>query len=547
VEIGTELGEKFRGSKLARVKHILENLPNGQESSLRGSIRRLAHGAGAQGAATAIQMLSTVLLVPLYLNSWSVPLFGEWMALYALVLYLNNLDIGIGAASLNAATMAYSRGDWEDFKRVQGAGWAISLALGAMGCLVVGIGAAFAPLGSWLGLKSMLPGESRLVAFALGCSTALAIPGRQLTNVFTATGEYARAVWLQNLFAICNALATAALLLAGARPGLLALVLAGAGFVYIGVTMGLLRRKDPRLLPSVRLARWATARQLGSPTSDFAVSLLATSLALHGPVLLISRLLGGGAVAVFTTTRTLANLIKALCGLVRWPVRPELAAFTALRAREKLSSVFRLFIGVEATISATFLAGLWVAGEWIVRQWTSGRIAPGATFIRLMTLAVILDAFVTGLAWGSVATNRLRIFAIAQISTAVISLVLMAWWFGRYGLLGVPLAVIAATVLVMGPAGLREVAVSSGIPPSELPRCLLAPASFVFLSAFLSAEAVRRFCPGPPWVTGGLAAAISFVVAGAVLTKFLFTREERRQGLAELVRRREAKAAQAEV
>lgn len=44
VEIGTELGEKFRGSKLARVKHILE-------PPLRG--KRVPCGGASAGLLTA--------------------------------------------------------------------------------------------------------------------------------------------------------------------------------------------------------------------------------------------------------------------------------------------------------------------------------------------------------------------------------------------------------------------------------------------------------------------------------------------------------------
>ena len=66
----------------------------------RGS-RRLRPGNRQQPAAAAS-----------YLRYWSVAVYGEWMALYSVVMYFSNLDFGVTAAAINAATMAYARDDW---------------------------------------------------------------------------------------------------------------------------------------------------------------------------------------------------------------------------------------------------------------------------------------------------------------------------------------------------------------------------------------------------------------------------------------------------
>ena len=69
-----------------------------------GIIARLLHGTGAGAVAYGLGITSNLLLLPLYLRFWSVAVYGEWMALYSVVMYLGNLDLGVTAAAINAAT-----------------------------------------------------------------------------------------------------------------------------------------------------------------------------------------------------------------------------------------------------------------------------------------------------------------------------------------------------------------------------------------------------------------------------------------------------------
>src|ERR1700722_8187920 len=66
--------------------------PLSGETKPTSMLKRMLHGTGAGVAAHAIGIGSNLLLLPLYLHTWSVPVYGEWMALYAAVYYLGNLD-----------------------------------------------------------------------------------------------------------------------------------------------------------------------------------------------------------------------------------------------------------------------------------------------------------------------------------------------------------------------------------------------------------------------------------------------------------------------
>src|SRR6202163_2819854 len=81
----------------------LENPAVGGKSA--GIVSRLLHGTGAGVVSYGLGIASNLLLLPLYLRFWSVAEYGEWMALYSVVNYLANLDIGVTVAGVNAANM----------------------------------------------------------------------------------------------------------------------------------------------------------------------------------------------------------------------------------------------------------------------------------------------------------------------------------------------------------------------------------------------------------------------------------------------------------
>ena len=257
-------------------------------------LRRVIHGASATVGGQAIHAVNNLLLVPLFLRCWPVALYGEWLTLYALASYLNNLDFGITSAAISAATMAYARGDREDFNVIQGTAWAAALALFLAGACIVAIFVAFFPVERWLALSHFSRFDAKVVVLCLALSVLLAIPSRQLLQVFVAIGQYPFYQWLLNSYSAASCLVIASLLLAGAAPCTVAMAILVIGLVTLALTALLLRRRDPGLLPRLSDANRRAARRLAGPSAWFGVNLVSITLSQQGPLLLINYLMGGG-------------------------------------------------------------------------------------------------------------------------------------------------------------------------------------------------------------------------------------------------------------
>ena len=422
-----------------------------------GIIARLLHGTGAGAVAYGLGITSNLLLLPLYLRFWSVAVYGEWMALYSVVMYLGNLDLGVTAAAINAATMAYARKDWDSFKRVQGTAWATSLLIAGIGSvLVISLSLFYFRVNRWLGLTVINERDARFVFCGLSIALLANIPGRQLIAVYTAIGRFATYQWLYNIFSVVSLVITAVALSLGARPVALAAVIGGTTLFTIAIAAGFLGWQGSGLLPRIRDADWRTARTLSVPTGQFGISMIATALTLQGPIVILSRALGGPAVALFTATRTVANVVRGTLTLLRAPLSPEFSAASVQPNYDALRRLFRIAVGIDVTIAICLTAGLWSGGAWLIRFWSRGRIHPDPMLLHLLLIAFLLEGFLQILSIAGWSTNRFHAVSLGQLATAVLSLILAIALLGRFGPSAIPLGAIVPLIAVMTPLSVRN-------------------------------------------------------------------------------------------
>ncbi|MDR3573741.1 MAG: hypothetical protein P4L50_07765 [Anaerolineaceae bacterium] len=493
-----------------------------------GIVARMLHGTGASAVGYGLGIGSNLLLLPLYLHFWTVSVYGEWMALYSVVNYLSNLDFGVTSAAANAATIAYARKDWPEFKRIQGTAWAISLVFAGLGAaLVIGLSLFYFHVNRWLGLTVINERDARLVFYGLSIALLANIPGRQLIAVFISIGKFPTYQWLYNAFALSSVIITAAGLIAGAQPVALALLGAGTTLLMILFAAWFLGRESSSLIPRLRDANWNTAQMLASPTGHFGISMIATALTLQGPVIVLSRALGGPAVALFTTTRTVANVVRGTLALLRGPLGPELSAASAQPDKNTLRSLFRIAVGLDATIAICLTAVLWQGGVWLIRFWSHGHITPDPQLLHLLLIAFIVEGFLQILAVAGWSTNQFQAWSIGQLVSAFVSLTLAVTLLGRFGPSAIPLGFIVPLVVIMTPLSVRNARKEARLGLRFVVVRMLLP--FAFLVAFSVAVPayIDTLKMSPGWLFGSISASIVCAAAALAGTTVFLTQADR--------------------
>jgi O-antigen/teichoic acid export membrane protein len=493
-----------------------------------GIITRIIHGSVAGGVSYILNIASNLLLLPLYLRFWPVALYGEWMALYSVVNYLGSLDFGVTTAAINAATIAYASNDWQAFKRVQGTAWATSLVIAGFGGIVIAaLSLFYFHIDLWLNLTVLGHHNAQLVFFCLAISLLASIPGNQLIAVYIATGNFTKYQWLYNAYMLFTLIVTAAALSVGAGPVLLAVVTAGTTLSTIVISLLLLCRHGSRLYPRLQDAEWRTARVLAAPTGQIGISMIASALSVQGPIVVLSRMLGGPAVALFTTTRTVANVVRGTAILLRAPLRPELGAASAQTCKDALRRIFRLAIGVDTITTISLSAVLWSAGTWFIQVWSHGRIHPDAMLLHLFLIAVVLEGFQLTLVSAGWATNHIGVVSLGQLAAAILSIIFAVAFISRFGPSAVPIGIIASLIVIMMPIALQNASAEAYLPLRFVILRLLVPFSFliVFSATFSTWIANHHFAYF--WLSALFSSLIICTLAVVVTGALFLTRDDR--------------------
>lgn len=410
-------------------------------------LKRLLKSISAIFAGQFLNVVGNLLLVPLFLSRWSSDMYGEWMALSAVVAYFAVTELGMNSAAANAMTAAYARGDLRRYQCLQGSATAFYVSMALAFSLLFGFLTALLPIPAWIGIRHISPTVAAWVAWLLAARILWQVPALQLGIIYRSTGNLAATQWFLNLQCFGLLVVTATVLLL--RGSALSLALWGAAPMIV-VTAGAwfsLRRSHPELLPKLSEARITGLRELLSPSLLFGLIMLSTTLLLQGPVLLVSHALGGTAVALLVTTRTLANVVKQTAEPVQIALWPELTRLDALGAETALRLGHRLLVIGSVALSAAFASALWFEGASVMAVWTRGKLAPDLWLLRIFLLAIVLQAVWLPSALFMKASNRHRHLAHSYFISAVLTLAAIAVLLRPCGLLAVPLGVLIGEAL----------------------------------------------------------------------------------------------------
>jgi O-antigen/teichoic acid export membrane protein len=409
--------------------------------------QRLYKNTAALGFTQIVNTAGNLLLVPLFLSYWSQEVYGEWMALSALVAYYSTADMGMNAASGNALIKAYQRSEWEHYREIQAS--ALLFYIG-MACAVTVLAAAtcfLLPVTRWLGVVHIPRATAALVMCLLASRIVWTMPAGQIWNIFRTTGNLSTSQWIVNLQMLGAIGATAAVLCLGGGVTTLAVWTWCPLLVCALLAWLLVRRSHEELLPRLRASSLRGVTALIKPSLLFALMMVATVIRLNGPVILVAHMLGGAAVAVLVTTRTLANVASQMPTVLCWALWPELTRLDAVGDKAALQTAHSLLVAAYMAISITFVGALWFEGQGVIGLWTRGHLLVQPWLVRTFLLYVLCQAPWMASSMLAGATNRHRKLAWCQLLAGVGGVVFVAVFLPRLKLVAVPLGLLVGEAL----------------------------------------------------------------------------------------------------
>ena len=402
-------------------------------------LRRILPAANAIFVGHMIPRLGSIILVPLFLKTWSATLYGEYLALFAVVSYLSGLDIGVQQASVNRLTQAYAKGDLDEYCAVQHTTITFYLFLATVVTLLVTMFARSFPISRWIGLKVTDASIGSRVIILLAAYVMWSLPMRLIVATYQSTGNLARTQWIANFQQILVMVLTAVALVSGAGMlSIAVLQIATVGLIIVYVLFDL-RRRFPAVFPGVRKARLSALRDLAHPSLLFALLLVGNLIAFQGSTLIVSAVIGGLAVAVLSISKAMIDLIRQVLYSITLALCPDFARMEVLGEFKKLRTIHRLTVAATAALTLALAASVWYEGPQIITMWTHGRIEPDVTLLRLFLVLLVFQTPWAASSTIGTATNRHETQAVGYFFAAVSGVSLIAALVHRLGTWAVPL------------------------------------------------------------------------------------------------------------
>ena len=429
--------------------------------------RRILKGIGAQGFAQVVQIFIRLAEVPLLLSFWGTQLYGEWLMLSALPIYLSISDGGFAGAACREMTMQSGEGKRNPILTIFQSTWVLLIAISIVTVLLAIGFLQFVPVKNWLGFSIISGAETKIVLLLLVVHVLVSFQGGLLHGGFWIAGRYSNSMYFIALTQLMEFVGFAIVVFLGGGPvqaaiGYLLGRAVGTGMMWKGQ-----RKATSWLEHGFKHASWKEIMRLATPALSSLAFPLGQTLNIQGMRLVVGIVLGPPAVALFVPLRTLSRVVMQPANTISRLIEPELA----LAYGSGDNSLFRrLFtkscqLALWGCLAACIIIGPFSA--WFFPQWTDGRlIIPWAAYL-LLLLGVVVNSLWNTAMMVSYAINRhmriasyyILVYGIATVSLGFLGAATMGLSGAALALLVVEIAMAVIVIRVtIQMAGISEVA-----------------------------------------------------------------------------------------
>lgn len=372
---------------------------------------------------TIISQLAGVLIL---LHSWGGQLYGEWLVLSAIPIYLSLVNLGYASSIANDMTTRIAHDDQEGTLVAFHSLIALISVTALAAAVIAGIALIIFPVAGWLHLAGLSASSVRWVLILLAIEVLIQLFGGISSAGYRAAGEYGLGATLNATVILFQNVAIWSAALSG-----FGIVGAAVAFLSVRVTgtlivTGILLRRHPWLRLGFGRARLGYIRLLLTPSIASLMIPISNALKNQGLLLVVNALLGPISVVMFSVLRTLTRLSLRLVSVVSRSIEPEVARAEGNKNRALQRRLY--LAGLRGSLWLSVLAGiaLFFFGNVILKVWTYGEVPMHQTLFFLLLVASVISAIWSVPLTMLHALNRHQRAATVYVLSGIIVLVI-AW------------------------------------------------------------------------------------------------------------------------
>jgi len=389
------------------------------------SIRsRLFQGIAANGFGQLINAVIQLAGIPIFIHSWGVELYGEWLILSAFAMYLSSSDIGFSTVAANEMTMQVSRGDRAEALVTFNSTWifitSVSLVVGILLLPVI----YYLPVEQWFSFRHQTHSQVVPVVILLILHVLVGLQTRLMIAGFRCDGHYAFGILLSHVLRLCEFSAVIISVYFGATPVIAALIFFGVGFLGMFGIRIFLAKRSHWINYDYRQASFKEIKRLARPAFTFMAIPSGMLLKDQGMITVLGITLGPAAVTVFSTVRTLVNAGYQFMSMINQSVWPEISIAYGAKDLQLARKLHRQAYGASFWLALLFVVAMFFSAEWIISVWTMGKIIPQSLFIHLMLMSLFVESLWSSSSIVAYAINKHEKLAVYYLCLAGLCLMI---------------------------------------------------------------------------------------------------------------------------
>ena len=318
-------------------------------------------------SAQGVNVITQLLLPPIFLRRYGVAEYGEWLTLTAAVAYLSTLNFGLQTYTNNQVAICYNRGELEEARTLQATAMLLLLSI-ALGAAILTSFVFLLPIDVWLGMK-LGRGAVEATLYLLGLQVLVKMFQSLITGTFLVIGVSYRGNNWNNASYLALTVATAGMAFARCSFVWIAAQQAAMLAFFCGLALIDLRRRAPTLIPRLRYARSSRFGEILKQSGYFGMIFGANFLVFQLPLILMQRILGPSSVVAFSITRTIYSMSRQILTSATQTLGQEVTEFYG---KHEWTRLFRLYELSERVVFAMIPAvnlGTLLATPVLISLW----------------------------------------------------------------------------------------------------------------------------------------------------------------------------------
>ena len=396
----------------------------------------------------AVNAVIQIAGIPILLKFWGVEYYGEWLLLFTIPSYVGMSDMGLGTATTSELSMLVQGGNAAQASVILRNTFWFILLVGGIPFLLLGLSMFFLPWYDWLHFSKITPDEFGPAFFFLLLYVYLSLFLTLPLGYYRVQQVYHRERVISSIFRIIEFGSVVAAVIMGCKIVAVALVYFAVRLIMlIFVLMELSQRYDGfRLLPFS--LGYSKVRHLLRPGLSAMTIYMGQNFMVQGLVSIIGIGLGSAQVVIFSTARTLVNVVKQVVNIINLSVTSEFSYAYGKGQWDVLRKLFRVSVKGNFVMALAMLSGLYLFGFEIIDIWTGGKVAVTNPFFLLVLLGTLVNTIWNGYLVLMVATNQLGRSGVFFLLNALLLLLINGVGIHYFGLNGVSASILAFEVLM---------------------------------------------------------------------------------------------------